>query len=86
MKAWVVDTCVVLDIALNDAAHGVKSAQLLQSKLRDGLVICGVTFVEVSPAFGGCLAVFISPLASRLSWVFLFTQIHPFYFVYHSKL
>ena len=41
MKAWVVDTCVVLDIALNDAAHGVKSAQLLQSKLRDGLVASG---------------------------------------------
>ena len=53
MKAWVVDTCVVLDIALNDAAQGIKSAQLLQSKLRDGLVICGVTFVELAPAFGG---------------------------------
>ena len=23
MKAWVVDTCVVLDIALNDAAQGL---------------------------------------------------------------
>ena len=56
MKAWVVDTCVVLDIALNDAAHGVKSAQLLQSKLRDGLVVCGVTFVELAPAFGGHVA------------------------------
>ncbi len=55
MKTWVVDTCVVLDIALNDATHGVKSAQLLQSKLRDGLVVCGVTFVELSPAFGGQL-------------------------------
>ena len=57
MKAWVVDTCVVLDIALNDAAHGIKSAQLLQSKLRDGLVICGVTFVELAPAFGGQVVV-----------------------------
>ena len=47
MKSWVVDTCVVLDIALNDAAYGVKSAQLLQSKSRDGLVICAVTFVEL---------------------------------------
>ena len=53
MKAWVVDTCVVLDVALNDTAHGVKSAQLLSSNLRDGLVICPVTFVELSPAFGG---------------------------------
>ena len=56
MKSWVVDTCVVLDVALNDAAHGVKSAQLLQSKLREGLVVCGVTLVELSPAFGGQLA------------------------------
>jgi len=47
VKSWVVDTCVVLDIALNDAAYGVKSAQLLQSKSRDGLVICAVTFVEL---------------------------------------
>ena len=56
MKAWVVDSCVVLDIALNDAKHGVKSAQLLQSRLRDGLVVCGVTFVELAPAFGGQVA------------------------------
>lgn len=54
--AWVVDTCVVLDIAINDAAHGITSAQLLQSKSHEGLVICGVTFVELSPAFGGKLA------------------------------
>jgi predicted nucleic acid-binding protein len=56
MTSWVVDTCVVLDLAINDTLHGIKSAQLLQSKLRDGLVICGVTFVELSPAFGGKLA------------------------------
>jgi hypothetical protein len=56
MKGWVVDRCVVLNVALNDAAHGVKSAQLLQSKLRDGCVVCAVTFVELSPAFGGKLA------------------------------
>ncbi|MFZ4777526.1 MAG: type II toxin-antitoxin system VapC family toxin [Terrimicrobiaceae bacterium] len=56
MKAWVVDTCVVLDVALNDAVHGVQSAQMLQNVLQDGLVICGVTFVELAPAFGGKLA------------------------------
>ena len=56
MNGWVVDTCVILDVALNDPAFGVKSAQLLQSKLRDGLIICSVTFVELSPAFGGKLA------------------------------
>ena len=53
MKAWVVDTCVIMDVALNDAAHGVRSAQLLQSKLEDGCILCGVTFVELAPVFGG---------------------------------
>ena len=53
MSAWVVDTCVVLDIALNDPVHGVKSAQFLHSKLGDNLMICAVTFVELSPVFGG---------------------------------
>ena len=50
VKSWVVGIPVwSWHIALNDAAYGVKSAQLLQSKLRDGLVICAVTFVELSP-------------------------------------
>ena len=69
MKAWVVDTCVVLDVALNDAAHGVPSAQLLQARLREGLVICGVTLVELAPAFGGQLAElkrFL--LGARIGW------------------
>lgn len=42
-------------IALNDPVHGIKSAQCLQSRVKDGLTICSVTFVELAPAFGGKL-------------------------------
>ncbi len=69
MKPWVVDTCVVLDVAINDRVHGVRSAQLLQSKLEDGFIICGVTFVELAPIFGGDpaeLKRFL--LGSRIGW------------------
>ena len=51
--AWVVDTCLLLDIGLDDPHFVVKSERLLDSKLSDGLVICPVTYVELAPAFGG---------------------------------
>jgi len=51
--AWVVDTCLILDIGLNDPQFAAKSERLLESKTADGLVICPVTFVELAPAFGG---------------------------------
>lgn len=51
--AWVVDTCVVIDVLENDPRFGVKSAQKLQSLLKQGLVLCPVSMVELSPAFNG---------------------------------
>jgi predicted nucleic acid-binding protein len=51
--AWVVDTCLLLDIGLDDPRFAGKSEQLLTRKAADGLVICPVTFVELAPAFGG---------------------------------
>jgi predicted nucleic acid-binding protein len=51
--AWVVDTCLLLDIGLDDPQFAGKSEQLLDRKAADGLVICPVTFVELAPAFGG---------------------------------
>ena len=54
--AWVVDTCILLDIRLRDAAFGVSSAQCLQSHIKDGLVISPVTYVELAPAFNGSAA------------------------------
>jgi len=53
--AWVVDTCILLDIGLDDPEFGEASETLLLRKAKDGLVICPVTFVELAPAFAGDL-------------------------------
>ncbi len=51
--AWVVDTCVVIDVAIDDPSFGRSSAECLQSRLRRGLVICPVTHVEIGPVLAG---------------------------------
>jgi predicted nucleic acid-binding protein len=51
--AWVVDTCLLIDVAEADPAFGVASARLLVSKRVDGLTICPVTYVELAPVFNG---------------------------------
>jgi len=51
--AWVVDSCVLIDVAIDDPAFGRASAYCLQSRLRQGLVICPVTHVEIAPVFDG---------------------------------
>lgn len=51
--AWVVDTCLLIDVAEADPAFGVASAKLLDSKRADGLMICPVTYVELAPVFNG---------------------------------
>lgn len=53
--AWVVDTCILLDVGLDDPAFGKGSEALLQKKAQDGLVVCPVTFIELAPAFAGNL-------------------------------
>ena len=53
--AWIVDTCAILDVALNDRLHGERSARFLESKLEEGLLICSVSFVELAPQFNGDL-------------------------------
>lgn len=54
--AWVVDTCVVLDVLEGDPQFGLKSARALERLRGEGLIVCPVTFVELAPAFGGDLA------------------------------
>ena len=54
--SWVVDSCVLLDVALRDPEYGVPSALFLEEKRADGLVACPITLVEVAPVFGGNLA------------------------------
>src|ERR1019366_2999018 len=49
--AWVVDTCLLIDVAEADPTFGVASAKLLDLKRTDGLTICPVTYVELAPVF-----------------------------------
>jgi predicted nucleic acid-binding protein len=51
--AWVVDSCVLLDIRMNDPNFGLASAQCLAARLSEGLTIAPVTYVELAPAFRG---------------------------------
>ncbi|MEO6060929.1 MAG: type II toxin-antitoxin system VapC family toxin [Thermoflexales bacterium] len=51
--SWVVDTCVLLDIALGDPQFGLGSARALDQLRGEGLVACPVTLVEIAPALGG---------------------------------
>ena len=41
--AWVVDTCVLIDVLEGDARWGVLSARLLDRLTPKGLVVCPVT-------------------------------------------
>lgn len=50
---WVVDSCVLLDVAIKDETWGVASAKALDSVLAEGLVVCPVSVVEIAPQFHG---------------------------------
>jgi hypothetical protein len=54
--AWVVDSCVILDIALNDPQFGHVSAKAVAARLKDGLVACPTSVIEIVPTFGGDFA------------------------------
>src|SRR5437867_5564677 len=51
--AWAVDTCLLIDVAEADPTFGVPSAALLDLKRPDGLAICPLTYIELSPVFNG---------------------------------
>jgi predicted nucleic acid-binding protein len=51
--AWVVDTCVLIDILEGDPEFGLHSATALDARAHQGLLVCPVTFVELSPCFDG---------------------------------
>jgi predicted nucleic acid-binding protein len=53
--SWVVDTCVILDVLENDSEFGLRSAQLLEERLAEGLSISPITHIELAPAFNGDL-------------------------------
>lgn len=51
--AWVVDTCVLVDVLEDDPEFGRTSALTLDAHIDEGLVICPMSYAELSPAFGG---------------------------------
>ncbi len=66
--AWVVDSCILLDVALEDARWGRASARLLQARLSEGLVVCPVSTIEIATEFGGDVEMvrkFLSILGAR---------------------
>ncbi|NLC82605.1 MAG: type II toxin-antitoxin system VapC family toxin [Lentisphaerae bacterium] len=69
--AWVVDSCVMLDVALGASAWSVSSARLLDRFGADGLVACPVSMVEIAPYFEGDVEkerVFLDQLEIRHDW------------------
>lgn len=51
--AWVVDTCVLLDIRIGDSAFAEKAARCLIHHQSEGLLVAPMTYVELAPAFHG---------------------------------
>lgn len=51
--AWVVDTCLLIDVAEEDPVFAQRSGELLEAKEGEGLVACPVTLVELGPMFAG---------------------------------
>ena len=73
--AWVVDTCLLLDVAVDDPQFFSASARLLDAKQAEGLVVCPISVVEISPVFAGqmpAVAEFLERLT--ISWPETWTQ------------
>ena len=51
--SWVIDTCLLIDIADADPGFAAASATLLDAKRPEGLVISPITYVELAPVFEG---------------------------------
>ena len=51
--AWIIDTCLVIDIAAADPVFARSSATCLADKAPEGLVLCPVSYVELAPVWNG---------------------------------
>ena len=51
--AWVVDTCLLIDVFEDHPVFGTPSADLLALYAEEGLVVSPPTYVELAPCFGG---------------------------------
>jgi predicted nucleic acid-binding protein len=51
--AWVVDTCVLIDVLEDDPEFGIASAETLDAHSDEGLIVCPVSYAELAPSFQG---------------------------------
>ena len=51
--AWVVDTCMLIDVLEDDPDFGRFSALALDAHAEEGLLVCPITYAELAPAFQG---------------------------------
>lgn len=51
--AWVIDTCILLDVLDADPRFGRASAAGIDRRRGAGLTVCPVTLIEMAPAFLG---------------------------------
>jgi len=51
--AWVVDTCVLVDVISEDSRFGEISADCLMHYASSGLLLCPVSYIEMAPSFYG---------------------------------
>ena len=51
--AWVVDTCLLIDVAESDPQFGADSARLLDRRRPVGLLVAPVSYIELAPLFNG---------------------------------
>jgi hypothetical protein len=50
---WVIDTCMLIDVLEDDPKFGQESVFTLDAHAEEGLVVCPVSYAELSPAFQG---------------------------------
>ena len=53
---WVVDTWIMIDISSGDCECSTKSADAIDAKRAEGLVVAPITYVELAPSFRGDIA------------------------------
>lgn len=51
--AWVVDSNILFDVALDDPVFRPRSMNLLRKRRSGGLVVSPVTMIELAPSFAG---------------------------------
>ena len=78
--AWIIDTCVLLDVALKSSKWGIASATLLDRKLDEGLHVTSISVIEMAPLFNGdalAVLVFVSGIGASVesSWLDLDTRL-----------